>query len=338
MTLDSPPKSSSLENSPNLTLTPQHLFTELPTTKDIELVQPDTWFNVAPNHGDNLEEIQPLPDSTEVQLQQMLNDIDDLNKKLDIIPTTLPNCVTTNNADGQLAINNLSNCVTNHENWKIIHSAEKETPVNNHSVINRGKQSVARSMETNYFSTNLDQQKITHTDIPTDNNPTPANDSNIYLMQQVKKHRHRNEKLEFLIKWLDFLKRYNTWEPENHFPPALVQEYFQKSKLEQSIPTNAVCMTKILKKETWITYRCYIPRPLVLICLLALRSLFAKAQPTSITALHLGPLYDCSQLPHLEIIAFSSLANCSHNIYSKTSPYRHSESKSFDILPLQPFS
>ena len=108
-------------------------------------------------------------------------------------------------------------------------------------------------METNNFNTNLDQQKITHTDIPTDNHPTPANDSNIYLVQQVKKHRHWNGKLEFLIKWLGFLNRYNTWEPENHLSPALVQEYFQKSKLEQSTPTNAVCMTKILTKETWIS-------------------------------------------------------------------------------------
>ena len=114
--IDSPPQTNSLENSSNLTLTPQHLFTELPITKDAELVQPDTSCNVAPNHGDNLEKIQSLPDSTEFQLQQMLNDIDDLNKKLNIIPTTLTKCVTTNSADGQLTIDTLSNCVTNHEN------------------------------------------------------------------------------------------------------------------------------------------------------------------------------------------------------------------------------
>ena len=36
-----------------------HLFTELSTTKDTELVQPDTFCNVATDHEDNLEEIQP---------------------------------------------------------------------------------------------------------------------------------------------------------------------------------------------------------------------------------------------------------------------------------------
>ena len=91
--IDPPSQSNSLRNSPNPTPTPQHLFTELSTTKDAETAQPDTSCNITSNHVDNLKEIQPLPDSTEVQLQQMLNDIDDINNEFNIIPTTLPNCV-----------------------------------------------------------------------------------------------------------------------------------------------------------------------------------------------------------------------------------------------------
>ena len=111
-----------------------------------------------------------------------------------------------------------------------------------------------------------------------------------------------------------FSNCHNTWKPEHHLSPVLVLEYFQKSKLEQSPPTNAVCMMKVLAKEPLFTWRCFIPRLLILTCLLALWPLFAKAQATSIPAINLGPLHDCSQPQHLGIFAFPSLTNCSHNI------------------------
>ena len=124
----------------------------------------------------------------------MIKDIDGLENELDIITTTLPNCVTTNNADNQLASNTLPNCVTNHDKRKSTHSTEKETSSNNHTlsdrVINCGKQGVARSTETNNFNNNLDQQKTRNNDIPAVSHPTLANGSNIYLVEQVKKHRH----------------------------------------------------------------------------------------------------------------------------------------------------
>ena len=129
----------------------------------------------------------------------------------------------------------------------------------------------------------------------------------------MRKHRYQNGKLEFLIKWLGYPNRQNTWEPEDHLSPALVQEYFQQSPLEKPTPTNAVLMTKILTKEASIM-RYYIPRPLVLICLFILRSSLTKAQPASVPALNLGPFYDCSQPRHLGIFGFPSLKNCSHNM------------------------
>ena len=48
--------------------------------------------------------------------------------------TILPNCVTIHNADNQLDINTLPNCVTNHEKQRAIHSVEKETPANDHTL------------------------------------------------------------------------------------------------------------------------------------------------------------------------------------------------------------
>ena len=124
----------------------------------------------------------------------MIKDIEDLENELDIITTTLTNCVTTNDANNQLASNTLPNCMTNHEKRKATHSVEKETPAKNRTlsdrVINRGKQSVAHSTKTNNLNNNLDQQKTRNNDISTDSHPTLANDSNIYVVEQVKKYRH----------------------------------------------------------------------------------------------------------------------------------------------------
>ena len=77
----------------------------------------------------------------------------------------------------------------------------------------------------------------------------------------MKKHRHRIRKLEFLIKWLGYLNHPNTWKPEDHLPPALFQEYFQQSPLENPTPTTAVlptsdvyrpCQLLLNKKGYWM--------------------------------------------------------------------------------------
>ena len=225
---------------------------------------PNNSRNTTTDHVEDLEEINPLTDLTESQRQQQkIQCIYNIDNPLDIntLPNcvtihdtdnqldtlTLPNCVTIHNVDNQLDINTLLNCVTNHEKRRATHSVQKETPVNDHTlsdrVINRGKQNVARSRETNNFANNLDQQKTRNKNISTDPRQTLANDSNIYLVEQVKKHLHRNEKPEFLIKSLDYLNRQIKWNPEDHLPPALVQEYFQQSPLEKPPPTNAVFPT-----------------------------------------------------------------------------------------------
>ena len=93
--IDPPPQSNSPGNSPNLTPVSQNLFTELLATEDTKRVQdnfPDTSCNVATDHVDNLEEIQPSPDLTETQgQQQKIKDIHNIANQLDIITNTLPN-------------------------------------------------------------------------------------------------------------------------------------------------------------------------------------------------------------------------------------------------------
>ena len=83
--------------------------------------------------------------------------------------------------DNTLDINNLPDCVTSHEKQRANASVEKETPVNN-------------------FANNLDQQETRNRNISLDTRQTLANGSNIYHAEQMKKHLHRIEKLEFLIK------------------------------------------------------------------------------------------------------------------------------------------
>ena len=100
--------------------------------------------------------------------------------------------------------------------------------------------SVVRSRESKNFANNLDQQETRNENISPDTRQTLANGSNIYL---VEKHRHRIDKLEFLIKWLSYLNHPNTWKPEDHSPTALVEKYFQQSLRENSTPTNVVLRT-----------------------------------------------------------------------------------------------
>ena len=202
--INPPPKSNSPGNSPNLTSAPQNVFTRLPATEDTELVHdnlPETSRNIATDREDNLGETQPLPDLTELQ---KMNDIDNVDNQLDTITATLPDCVTTRNADNQLDINTLTNSVSNHAKRKAIHFVEKKTPANDYTlsdhVINSSEQSFAHSRGRNNFFNHLHQQKTTNIDLPTDIHETLANNSNTYLVEQVKKHRHQNVKLEFLIK------------------------------------------------------------------------------------------------------------------------------------------
>ena len=77
----------------------------------------------------------------------------------------------------------------------------------------------------------------------------------------MEKHRQRIETLEFLIKWLGYLNHPNKWKAEDHSPPALVQEYFQQSPMENPTPTNTVlpkskvyrpCQLILNKKACWI--------------------------------------------------------------------------------------
>ena len=176
--IDPPAQSNSTGNSPDATPKPQNLFTEPASTEDIELadgILANNSRNIARNHVDDLEEINPLPHLTQPQRQQQkLKSIHNIHNQLDT--NTLPNRVTIRNIDNQLDINTLPNSVTNHGKRKITHSVEKETPASSHTlpdhVTNCGKQSVARSRETN----NFDQQKTRNEDISIDTYHTLAND------------------------------------------------------------------------------------------------------------------------------------------------------------------
>ena len=184
-----------------------------------------------------------LPDLLESQRQQQkIQCVYNIDNPPDI--NTLSTCVTIHNVDNQLDVNTLPDCVNNHEKQRANPSIEKEATVNDHTlsdcVINHSTQSVAHSRETNNFANTLDHQKTTNEDISVDTHQTLVGGSNIYLMEQMKKHRHRIAKLDIVIKWLGYLNHPNTWKTEEYSLPALVQEYSQQTPLENPTPTNAV--------------------------------------------------------------------------------------------------
>ena len=49
--------------------------------------------------------------------------------------------------------------------------------------------------------------------------------------EKVLKHRKRNGKVEYLVKWLTYSKNQSTWEPEHHIlDRRLIDKYLQSQK------------------------------------------------------------------------------------------------------------
>ena len=136
---------------------------------------PTSFRNTTADQAENLTEINPLPDLAESQRQQ---------EKM--------HCIYK--IDNLHDINTLLDYVTNHEKQRANPSVEKETPVNNHTLsdrtTNRSTQTVARSRESNNFANNLDQKETRNENTSPDTRQTLANGSNIYLVEQMEKHRH----------------------------------------------------------------------------------------------------------------------------------------------------
>ena len=240
---DSPPHNNSNEPSPSPTSCPQALVTEPPSTEKTQradIILSHDSRNTTPDAVEALQELNPLPDLMN-STQKKINGFQVIKEDYQLDTTALPNCVTIHNEDHQLDFNTLPDCVTNCGKPQT-HSVEFTSDhALSDSVITRGKQTVARSGEINNFVNNHDQKKkIINHNFPTDACQTPVTNNNIYLVEQVKNHPHQNGKLQFLFKWLSYSNRHNTWEPENHVYHVLVREYFQRSSLEKSTPTNTV--------------------------------------------------------------------------------------------------
>ena len=145
--------------------------------------------NIITNHIEDLKEINLLPELTKpLLLKQMTKRSQDKNN--------------------HFGITTLSNSVFNDGKQSVIHLVQRETTSNDHTlpdcVFNCGKQRVARPREESDFTSNRDRQKARTADISNNTSQTFTNNNDIYLVEQVKKHRHRNGKLEFLIKWLGY--------------------------------------------------------------------------------------------------------------------------------------
>ena len=54
----------------------------------------------------------------------------------------------------------------------------------------------------------------------------------VFSAEKILKHRKRNGKVEYLVKWLFFPKSQSTWEPEHHIlDRRLIDNYLQSQKI-----------------------------------------------------------------------------------------------------------
>ena len=53
-------------------------------------------------------------------------------------------------------------------------------------------------------------------------------DSDTFMVEKIKKHRIRNGKQEFFIKWQGYPNKDNTWEPTSHLNAELINHYFSQ--------------------------------------------------------------------------------------------------------------
>ena len=94
--IDPPPQNNFKGRSRNPVPGLQKLFTEPLGTEDTVLVDstlPNNSRNTTPDHFEDLEKVNPLPDFTESKREQRkIKDVHNIDNPLDI--NTLPNCLT----------------------------------------------------------------------------------------------------------------------------------------------------------------------------------------------------------------------------------------------------
>ena len=170
-------------------------------------------------------------------------------------------------------------------------------------MFNHGKQRVTCFRDENDFYSKQDKQKARNEDISNSACQTFSNNNDIYLVEQVRKQHHWNEKLELLIKWLGYLNRQNTWEPEGHLSPALIQEYFQQSSPKKPMQTNTILWLKFWRKEHQslgvVKYSCIV------------MPLCAGRDNKTLTKVDINHW----KIPHLTVVAYSQ--TLSNNIWLK---------------------
>ena len=79
-----------------------------------------------------------------------------------------------------------------------------------------------------------DQEK-TKNQLQNEKEPTPEaiviDNKTVFGVEKVLKHRKRNSKVEYLVKWLYYSKSPPTWEPEeNILDKRLIENYLRSPK------------------------------------------------------------------------------------------------------------
>lgn len=142
-----------------------------------------------------------------------------------------------------------------------------------------------------------------HTNNPikqTNNTPIiPKLDENIYQAEYIIKHRIKNGKMQYLIKWAGYPIKDSTWEPGTSIlDPQLLENYTRNSSRLIKSRANAISAFQ------YFSY----------ILLLSLKLAIAtsnKRKPD------LGPLFDCSRTNKLGIFAYPEPITCSQSLWAQ---------------------
>ena len=199
----------------------------------------------------------------------------------------------------------------------------------------------AMPMETNQAK-NYVQNNYPFLPTETDNRSQPPTDNELtedtYYIERMLKHHTKHGRREFLIKWMDFPSNQNTWEPEENIPnKQLIKEYFdQKNKNKRvvahiDINHNQPAIQAIdqanVKFNSHATLTAHSkPRTsnLKTIYGFSCRPLFVHSLwwtivfslVVSVTAINIGPLYDCTQVTPVGVYRYPVIRRCDHDMHS----------------------
>ena len=150
--------------------------------------------------------------------------------------------------------------------------------------------------------------------------PSQETPDDTFQVERIVKHRQKKGKNEYLIKWLGFPKSQNTWEPEEHLHPTLIQNFHNAN------PTiNLIQLSKPTKPHSDFWFY----QLILSLLFIPYYSYTLKTLPS----LYLGPLYDCSHVYPQGLFSYPTIRTCSHSMHDHNQSVQTQKSEVYKYQP-----